>query len=185
MGMQILADMDGVIVDFVSAALAAHGRNEPHDSVTTWDFWKDQWGMSSSEFWSKCRGYDFWFGLKPYPWAKEFYESLKSLGEVTITTAPSMDPDCIRAKIDWLNHHLGVHPSDVMCGQKKWLMARNGLLIDDSPENCLQFKLKKGSVVMFPQPWNAGSSLRSEKVGNAWDVIDRARHAKEYLDRFM
>ena len=167
--MKILLDLDGVLADFVSATLVRHRRGESHDQILKWDYFTD-WGMTDAEFWAPLRGGGFWTGIKPYPWAREFYRKLATLGEVTIATAPNLDPECIPAKIKWVEQHLGVDQDHVMCGRRKHLMASPGtLLIDDGPHNIARHitelaanlegdhELAGRHAILFPQPWNGGT----------------------------
>lgn len=153
----VLLDCDGVLCDFVSGALAVHGRShEGHDSVTSWNFF-EVWGMTDSEFYSKTKGYDFWFNLKPYDGAVEFYAELSKLTTPVISTAPVMDPECPQAKINWLYHNFGIIMTNVMVGSQKQLMAKpTTLLIDDSPSNVKKFREAGGQAILFKQPWNDG-----------------------------
>ncbi len=151
---EILLDMDGVVADFVTAALKAHGRTETHDDITSWNFY-EAWGMTAAEFWAPCRGKDFWFNIEPYPWAVDLYRGIAKNFPVTISTAPSNDSECARGKYEWLEKHLGVKPSDVMVGGRKYLLANPlHILIDDSPGNVNKFRERSGLAVGFKQPWN-------------------------------
>lgn len=155
--LHILLDSDGVLANFVDGALEAHGRSsDGHDSIIQWDI-ADLWGITDEEFWKPLRGRDFWYNLKPYPWAKEMVTKIKERGlEMTIATSPSSDTECTGAKLEWLHDNLGIKMKDVMVGSKKWLMAKGNMLIDDSNANCDKFINNGGSALVFPQPWNNG-----------------------------
>lgn len=151
---EILLDMDGCVVDFVSTALKAHGRQETHDDITTWNFY-EAWGMTAEEFWAPCRGIAFWESMQPYPWARDLYEGIKKNFPVTISTSPSEDPECAPGKYNWLRKHLGVRVADCMVGPKKYLMASPlHILIDDAPKNVAKFTERGGLAIGFKQPWN-------------------------------
>lgn len=154
--MKYLLDCDGVLCDFVSGAIEVHRiPNYKHDDVKHWDFFQD-WGMSADEFYNWCRGYEFWFNLKPYDWARGLVEEI-GLDNFIISTAPTMDPTCVQAKLDWLYHHFKIPMTNVMVGSRKELMAKAGLtLIDDNPKNVEKFKEHGGNAILFPQPWNGG-----------------------------
>lgn len=161
--MKYLLDCDGVLCDFVTGSIKAHNiSGYTHDDVKHWSFFED-WGMSATEFFDGVKGYDFWFNLEPYPWAHKFVETL-GLDNFVITTSPTMDPECVQAKLDWLYKHFNILMTNVMVGSRKELMAKSGMtLIDDSLSNVAKFKLHGGNALLFPQPWNGGE-------GN-WETI--------------
>jgi len=161
--MNILVDCDGVLANFVKASLAAHGRRETEADCRRYDYYLD-WPISTTQFLSKVRGYDFWFGMEEYPWAREL---LRRIGDYTISTKPSVDRECGVGKFDWLRQR-GVKIGDVMVGRKKWLMAPGSLLIDDHEMNCVEFRAAGGKAIVFPQPWNEDG-----RAGKTWlDVLD-------------
>lgn len=153
----ILLDMDGVLADFVGGALKAHGI-ERFNSL----HWPPQWdmatelGISDDEFWAPIHdgGAEFWRQLEPLPWAQELWDGCAALGSITISTSPSRDYESRKGKLDWLAQHFD---ANVGCyfGRDKWLMARHGILIDDSDANVQRFCEKGGQAVLFPRPWNA------------------------------
>lgn len=155
--MEILLDCDGVLADFVTASIEAHGRSDTHDQIDSWDYFRDGWGMSPVEFWTALRGRDFWTDIRPYPWIAEFHKKLQELGTVTILTSPCDDTECASGKAIWLDKHLGIRPSATMIGSRKELLAKSKhLLIDDSESNVNKFRDAGGHAILFPQPWNSG-----------------------------
>lgn len=108
---------------------------------------EDMWGAINSDS-------TFWSNLKILPWAKDIYEYLKTKGDVTIVSSPSHDPGCWSDKVTWLKNNLGIEPGDVMLGQKKYLLAGNGVLIDDSPDNIRKFEEAGGKGILVPAEWN-------------------------------
>jgi 5'(3')-deoxyribonucleotidase len=148
-------DCDGVLADFVTATIKAHGRHESHSEILSWDYFED-WGLSPAQFWEKCRGFDFWVNILPYRWAETLLSHLRSqYDEVVICTAPSNDPECLEAKLEWLNVNFGIGIGDVFIGRKKYLLAKpNHTLIDDNIDNCKAFVEHGGQAQLFTQPWN-------------------------------
>jgi 5'(3')-deoxyribonucleotidase len=152
----ILLDLDGVLIDFISGCLKVLGRHEKHDDIKSWNFYRE-WGISDEEFWEKCSVPGFWYNLELYPWAKEFYSSLKKHGDVVISTSPSSHPLCTQEKIAFCQDKLGIKRRDIMVGGRKELMARPGrILIDDYIENINNFNKNIGTGLLFKQPWNDG-----------------------------
>ena len=154
----VLLDSDGVLSDFVSAAIKAHGHDATHESVTSWNFYEG-WGLNDEQFWSKCKGKEFWQSIEPYPWATEFYSRLAKMFDVYICTAPAEDDECFAGKLDWYKRVLGVGMNRVVFARNKWLLANPlRLLIDDSPKNVSEFQNNSGMSIGFKQPWNRFTS---------------------------
>lgn len=154
--LHLYVDLDGLLVNFVDGALKFHNRTETHDDIVTWNFY-EQWGYTDQQFWEPLKGVSFWENLEPYPWAVEFYSKLKEMGDVTICTSPNADEECIIGKYRWAKRILGAKVKDFMVGGKKFLMAGNGILIDDYIENVNKFRGAGGTAILFKQPWNSGN----------------------------
>lgn len=170
---QILLDMDGCLTDFLSGALAV--LNEKYlRSVTLEEYAtkfgqfgiNDYYGITLNDFWYsiECE-YDFWINLQPMPWYRDLYAMLSELGQVTIVTSPSEDPDCAKQKLVWLKKHLNITPDKVFLGSRKYLMAGNGILIDDYQKNVETFKANGGHAILIPSTWNT-VGLTFERVKN-------------------
>lgn len=180
--------MDGVLADFHQGVCDLWGVNlERSQLPKPWPyaieqnitelFCKPDKKITASQMWKvineKSTEQDFWFNLKPYPWAHELYRICLHYGsEVIISTSPGYHHGAWSAKIRWLQHHLGHHAKDVMMGPRKELLAApNHLLIDDSQENCDMFRAAWGKAIVFPQFWNNNYTL----------VPNRLEHVEHYL----
>lgn len=171
--MHILLDCDGVLADFVGGAARVHERSP---EILSWDFWLE-WGMEPGEFWAPLATREFWLSLRPYRWATELLDSLRAVGDVTVcTTALHLNTgECVGAKLDWLESYFAIHPSDVVIGRKKWLMAgKDTVLIDDCDENVGRFWRAGGSAILFPQPWNASAGRNYQHVLNHLEYLSGA-----------
>lgn len=154
--------MDGVLSDFLSGALEV--LNMKYDRKITLDQYArefgqwgtyDYYGIGEEEFWSAISSRNrFWINLKPIPWAGQLYGVLSEIGDVTILTSPSLDPVCAKEKLEWLDYHLGIKSSSVFIGSRKYLMAGNGILIDDYHKNCEKFTEAGGRAILVPSVWN-------------------------------
>jgi 5'(3')-deoxyribonucleotidase len=161
--LEVLLDMDGVLVDFVGAAIERLnkklGRNITIKQLATdhqiWSIEK-VYGISGNEFWEIVEeGHDLWCNLKPFLWADLLLAYCKTLGRVTICTSPSLSPNCAAQKTKWLVDHFDLNNTGLMIGGRKDLMARhNNLLIDDSPTNIEKFTSKGGKGILVPSNWN-------------------------------
>jgi len=99
---------------------------------------------------------DFWLDLDRLPWAVELFDYVNTLGDVTIVTSPSLDPDCARQKLEWIKF-FDVKSNNVFIGSKKYLMAGNGILIDDWSVNCDKFTDNGGHAINIPSNWNTNN----------------------------
>lgn len=176
---QILLDMDGVLVDFLSGALKALNRNfnktytieEYADKFGQWGTY-DFYGISKAEFWQSIEETpDFWYNLKPMPWYKELYSFLSEMGDITIITSPSLDPSCAMQKLQWLDNYMNIKSDAVFMGSRKYLMAGNGILIDDYSENVNKFRLAGGEAILIPSNWNT-NGLTFERIKNT--ILNRS-----------
>lgn len=158
--MNIFLDMDGVIVNFSKGVIDV--MNDRFKTNLTIDDYVIQsggyyinefFGVGKDEFWTMVDK-DWWINLEPFPWSLKLYEYLKSIGEVTILTAPNDDPNCLKSKMIWLNEKMGIESNDVMIGSKKYLLAGNGILIDDYYHNIDLFKQNGGHAILVPSNWN-------------------------------
>lgn len=157
-----LLDMDGVLSDFTSGALTV--LNKACNRTVTLDRYVEdfgEWGiqnyynLSTEQFWDIINNEkDFWLNLKPFYWSKSLLKFLRKTGDVTVVTTPSLDPDCAKQKLQWLEKYLDIKSNDVFLGSKKYLMAGNGILIDDYPKNVQKFYENKGQAILVPSNWN-------------------------------
>jgi len=151
----IFLDMDGVVADYVSAALLAL-KLDLNTPVTTMDM-AECLGITKKEFYEpQVADIDFWININPYPWTQELVALAQEVGEVYISTAPSRHRG-VGDKIEWCRRHLGKWTQGrVMVGKPKFLLAGPGrTLVDDHPDNCEAFIKWGGKSILFPRPWNA------------------------------
>ena len=161
---EIYLDMDGVCVNFMGAAITANGLNA-ETTLATWRkeypgslFPEDLLGKPAMDFFTheKINDSAFWRDLIPYSWYSHLYEELSRLGHVTFLTAPTGAPGCVAGKLEWLTAEFGSGFADfIFTRQKNRLAHANAYLIDDMPYYAEPFEQRDGSVVLFPQIWNA------------------------------
>jgi 5'(3')-deoxyribonucleotidase len=159
---QILLDMDGVLADFTKAALRA--MNKIYGKTTTiqqyavefgkWGI-NDFYGVPMSKMWEAVDNTPgFWLDIEPIEWYQKLYDALSEIGQVTILTQPGEDPECSKQKLQWLDLYMGIKSDAVFMGARKYLMAGNGILIDDYVENINKFRTAGGTAVLIPSTWN-------------------------------
>jgi 5'(3')-deoxyribonucleotidase len=176
---QILLDMDGVLVDFLSGAIKALNRDFNKDYTIEqyaekfgrWETY-DFYGITAEQFWQSIENTPyFWIDLKPMPWYMELYSFLSELGDVTIITSPSLDPVCAMDKLRWLKANMNIGSDKVFLGSRKYLMAGNGILIDDYYKNVENFKSAGGEAILIPSTWNT-NGLTFERIKNT--ILNRS-----------
>ena len=158
-----LLDMDGVLSDIFTELLhtlnpifkthistKSYAREVSHYDVAKF------FGITNSELWGDfiAKEEDFWLRMPAFPWAQQLYNLLLDRGEVTIVTTPVHDYKCSVQKLQWLKKVLGISQEDVFLGSKKYLMAGNGILIDDYPKNIDSFRAHGGQAILVPSNWN-------------------------------
>ena len=114
--------------------------------------------ISKTKFWDSITR-DVWAGL---PESAEFRplldhcERLVGLENTYILTSPTLDPECLAGKLDWIQEHFPrVMQRNFMIGPPKELCARpSHLLIDDRDDNVDKFRREGGHTILVPRPWN-------------------------------
>lgn len=161
----VLIDLDGVLVDFVGAALQAHGLTAP-------DEWPDveddvyrrkkniekTFGIGKDEFWSPihAQGEEFWANLPLLHDGMELYHRLAENRRVKICTTPSEHPSSSSGKVRWMQQQFGSKFRDYVIAPMKWELAHSrAVLIDDFEDNILKFREHGGHAWLFPRPWNS------------------------------
>ena len=174
----ILLDMDGVVADFVGAALRAHGLPET-THVAQWEMERTI-GCTLDEFWRAIDALpDFWRSLRPYDRAREWVDELREIAPVVIASTPSRNPACAGQKVEWLYRHLGEWTcGHYMLGARKDLLARRGhVLIDDNVMTCRRFGISGGDAITFRQPWSSVAYV--SVVDSQRDVLERLQALRE------
>jgi 5'(3')-deoxyribonucleotidase len=123
-----------------------------------------QLGISLNEFWApQDQDPEFWFNLKPYPGAVEFYHELTKLADVHICSSPSKHRNCASDKISWVRYHLGEKAADqyYLCRNKSKLSCMGRILIDDTPKHIAGWEKEAGWAFLFPRPWNSKRHVKT------------------------
>jgi len=131
--------------DIVKAA--NHLHPDPRRYFTKQSFWE----LIKREHWARV------------PWSMEFLPLLRrcielvSQDNVCILSCPTLDPDCLAGKLEWIRDFM---PKDMqrqyLIGPRKHFCASpNALLIDDSDDNVTAFRIHGGQAILMPRPWNS------------------------------
>lgn len=181
----VAVDMDGVLADFISAAMRVNGGSYHEDTYPRglWDV-ESHLGVSRQQFWRTIDATPyFWERLQPYPWLRRVMELALAWGEeVIVLSTPSIHPASRSGKTQWFYEHIrtldlpGIEAVDLHLGaKKKWLSGEGRLLIDDQdsqpgkPGNCEQWRERGGCAILFPQPWNGAWESR-DLLFREWGV---------------
>ena len=165
----IFLDLDGVLVDFWSGAVRAHGREPEH--VTAEE--RANWALPSwlcdgnySKFWGRISelGKEFWAQLEPYPWMLDLWNGCKDIAPTCLLTSPARGWACPAGKVEWIANHLKTR--DFFLGANKAFVAGPGkYLVDDYSKNLYRFQEAGGTSIRFKAPWDPSSE------GLSWDEV--------------
>lgn len=172
---KIWLDLDGLLGDFHTAALAAHGL--PHTAATWPEPGKDLQqvlGLKGVEgwldkFWQPINAKpDFWESIQPFPWVHELIDLAKQHAGshgVAVLTGPASGTETERkAKMNWLAEQR-VHLEVKFEKQKGKLAQPNTLLIDDWEHQVKAFTDGGGEAWLVPQPWNELHQYAADPMG--------------------
>ena len=164
----ILLDMDGVIVNLLHGLLRAHGRLDLYERwpIGVYNI-PGVLQMSGSDFWDPIAalGSEFWRTLPALPWMMELWSRLTSVArevgaELHICTSPTLDPGCLKGKLEWLQEAFGQRSfrNFVMTPQKHLLATDRTILIDDSQDNVINFCRAGGFALLDRKSTRLNSS---------------------------
>lgn len=155
----VYVDLDGVLVNFVGGALAAHGAGI--DRLITGEWYIHKWlGITAQEFWAPVRGHDFWRNLE---WLPDGWDILNEVmakvpkNHIWLLSTHSDDEGSCSGKYAWVRKYLPGLRRKLILTPSKAPMARPGsFLIDDCDANVEAFRKAGGEAMLVPRPWNSG-----------------------------
>lgn len=155
MNSQVFLDLDGVIIDFHTAAIKHFGLagKVEVDDIDSWHKLIEITGLTETEFWDGIPE-EFWRDLKLLPWAKRLLSILYKY-KPCLLTCPSHNNAGVRQ--DWIRRYMPdyFYANRYLIGPGKEYVARQGsILIDDSDINCEKWRAEGGTAWTFPRPWN-------------------------------
>lgn len=178
--MVVYLDMDGVIADFVGAALRLHEYpnlfSEPR-CKGKFDLEK-LLDISVSKFWKPINECDNFWRERIYKTedANEIVAFAEGIGETAILTAPSLGNNCIPGKIAWVQREYPQFSRRIAFSGEKGLFASpRHILIDDKDSNILEFNRMGGKGLLVPRPWNSLHSRSGEVMGVLREQMDLLR----------
>lgn len=170
---RVLLDCDGVLADFVSAALdivwEEFGlRFQPAD-VTEFDIMKSLgFGPDDSARFKRLVGGEEGLAstLAVYPGAREGVDRLRAIAEVYIVTSPfGSNPTWTHDREKWLKKHFDIGSKHIVHTSAKHLCVGD-VFVDDKTEACVAWQAEhpNGVAVQWATPhnrrdgWNGAST---------------------------
>lgn len=156
---KLLLDMDGVLADFATGALAACDLPSDH-SIFAKDYYV---GLGKEEFWARinAKGFHFWASLSKTKEADYLVSlAISEFGKdnIGIATSPSFSnlSDCVRGKRYWMEEQYPALAENMIFVNNKSLLASpQHLLVDDQEKVTQAFTKAGGSVILVPRVWNS------------------------------
>lgn len=167
---RIFLDLDDVCNRFTMHALRHVGcpvdefSYDDFDPAWGWDIVAAANALHPSRRFTEA---EFWGSLDRKLWATvpesdEFgqflqrCENLVGAEHVCILSSPTLDPDCLAGKLEWIHDHLPKRfHRQFLIGPRKHFCARpDALLVDDSDRNVDAFRAHGGQAILVPRPWN-------------------------------
>jgi len=174
---RIFLDLDDVCNTFTTYALMSVGCQI---DAMSFDGLDPLWGrdiVTSANALHRTRSFttkSFWSSIGRSVWATvpesaEFASLLRWCEEcvgtnnVCILSCPTLDPDCLAGKLEWIHAHFPKRfHRQYLIGPRKYFCARpDALLIDDSEENVDKFLEWGGQAILVPRPWNSLFRIRN------------------------
>lgn len=158
----ICVDMDGVVADFVGAALPLFNE---YDTIEFWSQNKGKYdiagilGLSQKEFWDRIEIQPyFWEDILVYPEAGELVnicERYVGKDNIYFLSSPCMSDKCFSGKFNWIETHFPEYKNRlILCNDKHHFASPNKILIDDSESKVNNFRHHGGKAYLWPKPWN-------------------------------
>lgn len=167
--LKIFIDLDGTTVDWHRGLCQLLGI-DPYDreaqeilrsgeNISGWKFGTEE------EIEQKiiAAGYDFWYNLKPLPWAKDLINLCRIYGDVFFLTSPGKYHEGAHAKLDYIWDKFNSR-NYILTEHKYTCADHNHVLIDDLRKNINSW-IDFGGIPFF---WNSQWKLFDDK-----ELLDR------------
>jgi 5'(3')-deoxyribonucleotidase len=164
----VLLDVDGILADFIGAALLAlraeSGIVVPRETVTTWEVF-DSLPPEAQSY--KTRVYELMkgklgcFSMRPYDGSQEGVRRLQGLADVVIVTSPFPDSDFWMSEREkWLKSHFGITRERIIhtCSKHH---VKGDFLVDDKTSHVLKWAEchPQGRALLWDMAYNKGDEL--------------------------
>jgi 5'(3')-deoxyribonucleotidase len=198
----VLLDVDGVLADFVQAALnvllAETGVAVNPSTITTWELFDsvpNEYRGWKGEVYSRLADRGGCLGIPVYPGAQEGVARLREIADVTIVTSPfEGSPTWMHERERWLAHHFGIDRKHVIHATEKH-RVHGDVFIDDKLAHlhawsahwsrlgfeCHAVLWETPRVSTYPQ--EIASVKRAKHWGDVCAIVDRVARCDEELSR--
>ena len=144
--------------------------------------------FSVSDFWEHIPR-KFWANTPPseeFPLLLGWCESLVGQENLCLLTSPTIDPDCLAGKLEWIHRFAPrwLHRQYQVGPCKQFCAMHEALLIDDADKNVNKFREWGGNTLLVPRPWNSNHDLNTCRfLAHAFDKLHeekRDEQAREF-----
>jgi 5'(3')-deoxyribonucleotidase len=177
----LLLDVDGVICDFIGAALLAlraeSGVSIPRESITTWEIFDsipEELQKYKTKTYGLLKARLGCVSMRPYDGSKPGVKRLQELAEVVIVTSPFPDSDTWMSERErWLGIHYGIKRTHIIhtCSKHH---VKGDIFIDDKTSHVVTWAdaHPQGHALLWNMKYNEQDELPdnvSRVVG--WDQL--------------
>jgi 5'(3')-deoxyribonucleotidase len=182
--------MDGVLVDFATAAFKLHGVSyTKYPPGWLWDIVGainsiSPQPISEEDFWGQMDEY-FWATLPKTDMCDELVSKVAACfgcDNIWLLTS-SGSPESQRGKIRWVRNNLPkfLHDKVIISSAKQFCAAPLTLLIDDCDENVDAFREAGGEALLVPRAWNSSHAKSDCCKKYVFQVIDAYHYLLEQV----
>jgi 5'(3')-deoxyribonucleotidase len=155
---RLMLDVDGVLADFATPALAflaSINKYKTYDQIHSWDIFEGNQEVENlfKETYASKPG--FCYGLKPLPGAVEFIRAARENYDIAIVTTPYDVPHWCNERQSWLTDILGLSRSTITFTHHKQFVSGD-IFIEDKAENIAKWHdfWPNQLAVIMDKPWN-------------------------------
>ena len=144
--------------------------------------------FTKQKFWDSIPR-SFWATIPPsneFPYLIGWCESLVGQENVCLLTSPTIDPDCLAGKLEWIHNFCPrwLHRQFLVGPRKQFCAHGEALLIDDADKNVAAFREWGGNALLVPRPWNSGNGLSTgDYLSRAFDVLHEQRRQEQQREQ--
>ena len=186
---RVLVDCDGVLADFLTAALHVINESErtcfKHEQVTAFDICES---LGVPHCWdtlrAACASPGFVLGLEQMPEAAWHIELLRDLADVFVVTSPMSVPNWAYERGLWLERHFNFKKPSVVQTEAKHVILGD-VLIDDKIENVESWAEHhpNGLGIIFQAGYNKTYSSTLKNVVRASGWPETVKQVREFLQK--
>lgn len=181
----VLLDVDGILADFITPALALvkrlTGATYEHDDISTWEIFDSMPEAESvkdmiyKQFMTQ-RGYCR--SIPVYPCAKEGVRELQKVADVVVVTSPFWgSPTWMHERQEWLQEHFGIDKDDVIHARRKHRIMGD-VFVDDKASHVVDWAIAHPDkrAILWPMLYNESDRdyVNRSRVVRMLDVDPRA-----------